>query len=416
MKAPLTSRAAELIRDNVEPDISDAAHANARMRFVEEASARPDGQRRWRAPALAIVAVAAVAVCVLFLRSAHVQSRHLAFTAGESPGKVGAYLAGIGQQLPLRFSDGSVVTLEKGARARVASTNANGASLQIESGTIHAHVVHRPDTKWHFAAGPYDVHVTGTEFQLSWDPAGVLQIVMQSGSVVVTGPGAEPGVVVRDRQRFTSEEHSRLESSANPAAAPPIRSGQSAPPTPGAQSGMEPAAPPASAPAIRSAARKVEPPTAASPSLRRLVSQGDYKKALDLARQRGVDSILSSGNVDDVSALADAARYTGHGALARRALLKLRSRFPSTTRGVSAAFLLGRMADDGGDAATALTWYDTYLKEAPSGGLAAEALGRRMLALEHLGNATQSQDAAHEYLKRFPNGPYAGVAREILNP
>ena len=72
---------------------------------------------------------------------------------------------------------------------------------------------------------------------------------------------------------------------------------------------------------------------------------------------------------------------------------------------MSAAFLLGRMADDGGSPAQALRWYDTYLEQAPGGGLAAEALGRRMLALKRLGNVPQSQDAARDYLRRFPNGP-----------
>ena len=59
---------------------------------------------------------------------------------------------------------------------------------------------------------------------------------------------------------------------------------------------------------------------------------------------------------------------------------------------------------------------DRYLAEAPQGPLAAEALGRRMVALRHLGEVEACRKAARDYLRRFPSGPYAGVAGEIAEP
>jgi TolA-binding protein len=91
-------------------------------------------------------------------------------------------------------------------------------------------------------------------------------------------------------------------------------------------------------------------------------------------------------------------------------------RFASAPAARSAAYLLGRMADDAGDARRAIDWYERYLTEAPSGSLAPEALGRRMLALRRLGDLTSARRAAEDYLRRFPEGTYNGVAREMVAP
>jgi predicted TPR repeat methyltransferase len=115
-------------------------------------------------------------------------------------------------------------------------------------------------------------------------------------------------------------------------------------------------------------------------------------------------------------ALADAARFSSRAELARRALISVRQRFAATPAAADAAFVLGKMEDDTGQRATALAWYDRYLTEAPSGHFAAEALGRRMLALRALGNASASRQAAEEYLHRFPDGPYVSVAQELSAP
>lgn len=130
----------------------------------------------------------------------------------------------------------------------------------------------------------------------------------------------------------------------------------------------------------------------------------------------GIDTVLGSSSLADVGALADAARFVGKGAIASRALHMIRTRFPGTARAASAAFVLGRSAEDSGQSASALSWYDTYLAEAPGGALAPEALGRRMLALRRMGNTAAAKHAAEVYLQRFPHGPYSGVAREMTAP
>src|SRR5205809_862285 len=77
--------------------------------------------------------------------------------------------------------------------ARIAETNAAGARVLLEQGGLHADVVHRPRTRWSVEAGPFVVRVTGTRFDVGWDPeTQSVKVALQQGSVVVTGCGIGP--------------------------------------------------------------------------------------------------------------------------------------------------------------------------------------------------------------------------------
>ena len=94
--------------------------------------------------------------------------------------------------LALQFSDGSRVALEPKTQARVVRSTADGATVLLERGRLAASVVHRERTSWSFEAGPYAVSVTGTAFDLTWDPRSEnFGLHMTEGSVVVHGCGAE---------------------------------------------------------------------------------------------------------------------------------------------------------------------------------------------------------------------------------
>jgi TolA-binding protein len=59
-------------------------------------------------------------------------------------------------------------------------------------------------------------------------------------------------------------------------------------------------------------------------------------------------------------------------------------------------------------------WFETYLKSAPSGTFAGDASGRLIEARAKLGDRRAAEAAARAYLQRFPQGPYAAVARGVL--
>jgi TolA-binding protein len=128
----------------------------------------------------------------------------------------------------------------------------------------------------------------------------------------------------------------------------------------------------------------------------------------------GLKRSLGEASSDDLSALADAARYRRQQDIARQSLLAQRSRFPGSGRACDAAFLLGRLEESNeGGGPKALEWYDQYLEGAPTGAYASEALGRKMIATQKLMGGKAARAVAQEYLERFPTGAYAGAARAL---
>ena len=144
------------------------------------------------------------------------------------------------------------------------------------------------------------------------------------------------------------------------------------------------------------------------------MSAGDFDTILDEA-ERDIGHVLATRGTEDLAALADAARYRRHDDVARRALLAQRRRFPGSPRAADAAFFLGRLDENGGRGhGPALAWYERYLDEAPRGSYVAEAMGRKMIAVEELHGAAAARNVAEQYIRRFPRGSYAGAAHALL--
>jgi tetratricopeptide (TPR) repeat protein len=143
-----------------------------------------------------------------------------------------------------------------------------------------------------------------------------------------------------------------------------------------------------------------------------LVERADFDGIVREANLLGIDHCLSVCSPRDLRILADAARYSGRTALAQRSLLALRERAPAEA--ATAAFLLARLYEQQGRPEAALTWYESYLKEAPGSAYAAEALAGKMRILLLTGVGAEARSTAADYLKRFPNGVAAATARKIL--
>jgi hypothetical protein len=79
------------------------------------------------------------------------------------------------EPLILRFSDGTSLQLEPGARARVLTLGRAGAEIAIDSGTARVAVAPtaRPvfwGSAWRLSTGPFSLEVTSARFEISWDP------------------------------------------------------------------------------------------------------------------------------------------------------------------------------------------------------------------------------------------------------
>jgi hypothetical protein len=147
------------------------------------------------------------------------------------------------------------------------------------------------------------------------------------------------------------------------------------------------------------------------------ITSGHAARVVAEAESHGLDRTLFEVDSTALVALADASRYSGRPEIAVRAFVAERQRFAETPAAHAAAFFLGRLADDRGEVAAGLAWYRRYLAETPQGPYAAEALGRKMLAVERISGRDAARGVAREYVEHFPNGTYMLQAHSILaNP
>jgi TolA-binding protein len=170
---------------------------------------------------------------------------------------------------------------------------------------------------------------------------------------------------------------------------------------------------PSPSPAISASPAPQSPaPRAPRPSWRELSAAGKFKEAIEAADREGFPRICAEGSAADLRALADAARLSGDIARSQLALTTLRRRFPGDDQAAESAFLLGVIAfDTRGAHVEAARWFTTYLSERPRGRLAREAAGRLLEAEERSGNRAGAREAARRYLRDYPGGPHAEMAK-----
>ncbi len=405
---------AALARSAPEPDDTLRAR-QGRARLLARAAAsgaRSPFTPSWRS-GLGLPAIAALGAVALWWGA---RPKALAYEIAGAKAE-GAYVSAPSDRtVAVLFSDETRVEVEPSSQLRVESTDPRGARILLERGSTDVHVIHRDRASWSFAAGPFEVRVTGTRFDLSWNPADqVLDLHLREGSVDIATPFGAAPVSLRAGQDFhadmrarsmTTTEHAATASTAPLEPPPAPAASNSSAPTAGAES----LAPSAEAPTPTTT------PSSASPNARpwsKLVASGDFAEVLREADQRGTDACTRSCSASDLTSLADAARYSGKNALASQSLLALRARFASSPSARNAAFFLGRLREQQGGASDARSWYDRYLSEAPGGTYAAEALAGKMRTTLSLEGKAAAAPIAREYLQKYPSGVYTKAARGI---
>ncbi len=392
--------------------VREQAIDQARREFSARSLQAPP-PRRSSGVVFALAAAAALALGGLALPLL----RHPAPLAFDVDGRAGlaqTWLAAPNARpLVVKFSDGTVLDVASSSRARVLDTTENGANIALESGSIHARVVHTSHSAWGLIAGPFAVRVTGTRFDVKWEPASQrFALAVLEGSVVVSGSivGAERPVRAGERL-VASVAQGRLEmsdaaSTALDSEAPrAVDSAADAPSTP-------PSAAPPLDPPVNSGA---DAPSSEPPAWRQFAKSGELRKAFASAEASGFANACERATAQELLLLGDAARLSGRADRATEALLALRRRFPHDSRRAAAAFALGKVAFDQQRAyGQAAAWFATCIREQPSGPLSREAAGRQIEALRSAGDAPGAEQAARAYLSRYPDGPHADVARALL--
>ena len=331
----------------------------------------------------------------------------------------------------IQFSDGSQVVLDDGARTQVRDLAADGARIVLSRGRAHTYFVPRPHAHWQVAAGPYVVQVTGTIFDVEWsDENQALDVWLHKGSVTVRGPLIDGGVVMTRGQHLTMRirdnkivlDKNGLEAAAG--TAHPAGSGTLVARDDEVDEELDAPEDP-SAIATAAEAPGTALPSQIAPSRHggamlergwsRHLARGDFEAVVTAAERRGIDSVLVRGSRRELGALADAARYTRRGSLARRVLRAEQSRFPDSAEGREAAYFLGNLAEDEGAPHKAVSWFERYRHENPAGTYASQALGHTMV-IHARERSAEAEANAREYLRRYPTGSYAEAARRIIKP
>jgi len=307
----------------------------------------------------------------------------------------------------LRFSDGTDITLQTDARLRLSSVAADGPRLVLEHGEALVHVFHRDGVQWRFEAGPFLVVVRGTSFVVRWNERDKeFSLHLRAGAVSVSGPLQSGPLQVREGQTLSARLNDgeivlREQKEADFEAARPTELPTATVPPP-----PEPHTP-SSAPADRKGAENAR-------NWGRKLASGKVAQILTEALAFGLQSVLDEASGADLEALGDAARYSGREDIARSVLSAERRRFANSARATRASFFLGRIEEAGGNWVNASSWYATYLREAPDGPYASEALGGEMAAVQHVHGNERARSVAREYLRRFPKGDCASAARVLL--
>jgi transmembrane sensor len=322
----------------------------------------------------------------------------------------------------IQFSEGSIIVAGPASVVAVRDVDGRGAILEMAHGTVNVDIVKHLDARWEIKAGPFNVRVLGTSFQVTWLPdAQHFVVSVKRGAVFVDGPMLEPG------RSIVAGSVCTVDWKANHMEMAPIAAGNDAPSS-SAQAPRaplsaqdlgesEPVAPSPSSEALptetrqRGARASGSGHARASAGWQELERSGQFEKSILEAERIGLESIYDSGDAADLMSLARAGRFVSRQDVSSRALLSCRKRFPGSADSATAAYLLGRNAPS----AEAIRWFSTYLAEQPAGVWAREASGRLIEAYRASGDEHAAREAAKRYLLRYPNGPHAAFAKSVVD-
>lgn len=400
--------------------LSETTHRRALVRRrLESMGSQDRGLHRpapWKAVTWATLgAAAAAAVAGFWLER---QNEPITAKLGSSGASVspGAWLdAPDASSLPLRFSDGTRVEVAPHAHMRVLELGRQGAKLALESGRAGIDVAHGENRRWELRAGPFSVHVTGTRFDMSWQPTDDrFELVLSEGQVEITGCGFGEGrSLVAGQTVRASCRNGAVDiaySPTNPVASGAASQATTAPLT--LASDAPSAVPSAESTSVGAKTRVWSTPGPVD--WRKLAGEGKYVDALEAAERLGFDAECARGDAAVLAQLGEVALRARDLQKARQAWLQLRRRFGGTSQAALAAFSLGVLEFDQRHAnARAADWFRTYIRESPKGPLSREARGRLIEALQSTGG-DEVRNLAKDYLRDYPSGPHAKLAERLV--
>jgi transmembrane sensor len=380
------------LKDHLQEPVDEAAV----HRMALAIDARTQGRGRRRVLPFVLVGTAAAAGAFLLASSRlHRDPGPLLLADGREIVATDAAKGGS----EINLADGSRIWLSPGARLEPLESTGSRFSAVVAQG--HADFDVRPGgpRHWIVECGLATVEVVGTAFACERDP-GRLRVVVRHGEVIVRGER------VPDRARRLSAgdalqlgEHS---GPAFPDAALARSTLLEGPPAPVVE--PMPVAP-----------VKRDSRAAVAKTWRDLARHGHHGEAFAALGSEGFRRESERLGVNDLLALADVARLSGHPADAVMPLERILAEFASDSQAPLAAFALGRLELDSlGHARAAIAAFRKALALGIPHSLREDVLARLVEACARSGDAGAARRAADTYHTEFPNGRHAGAIQGWL--
>ena len=384
--------------------LRDPAEEPALRRIWERIDGRlPDARRRRRRRRFAVSAlVFAGAAVVALVGTGRRDAGPLRFRDGRALVAVDAPEAGV----RLALSDGSAIEL--GGGARFEPLESSGATFLgvLQRGSASFDVRPGGPRRWQVECGLATVEVVGTRFACERAP-GRLRVSVQRGAIVVRGER------IADRaRRLTAGESLDVVEGATASSLPASQTGRTASPEIGGAGGPDAV--------LGEAPSGVEEPSRATTpraAWRELAHRGQVAEAFAVLGAQGVRREARRLGVDDLLALADVARLSGHPAEAVGPLERILSDFAGDPQAPLAAFALGRLELDAlGRPRAATVALERALALGVPASLRDDVRARLVEARERAGDWKAAKNAAEAYLRDFPAGRHRAEMESALAP
>lgn len=290
------------------------------------------------------------------------------------------------------LADGSSITLSPGARLEALESTPARFSALLARGRAEFAVKPGGPRRWAIECGLVTVEVVGTRFVVDRGAAAV-RVEVREGVVLVRGervPDRVRRLVAGESLEIAEERRdASIPASIAPSAAPPPVSA---------------IAPPA-------------PSDAPRPSWRDLQKRGEHRRAYEALGRDGLAAEARAAGVDDLLALADVARLSGHPAEAIGPLQRVIDGHAGDARAGLAAFTLGRVAlDSVGRPALAASAFARALALGVPGALREDASARLVEARARSGDRAGAREAAEAYQRAYPSGRHQASIRRWTEP
>ena len=301
------------------------------------------------------------------------------------------------------MDDGSALSMNDGARLEVLHNGARDVVLLLQEGQVELSVAPEAQRRWTIDCGVATVEVVGTRFRLDRESER-LRVEVIEGLVIVRGEHVPSGL-----QRIARGGSLEV-SPPSPRSAPRVAS------VPGDIVVEEEAQEQDEVVVEEEADEQTDSSSMARGTWHQAAREREFDRAYEMLQPRGVAAASRSArSVEDLLALADVARNSGHPEEAVFPLEIVLSETSAGSRAPLSAFTLGRLCLERLGRPGRAAWaFERAIDLGLPAALVEDALHLKVVSLLRAGDRDGARRAGQAYLSRFPNGPHAQAVLENL--